>query len=266
MGMLECMNRPPHTREYRYYDFVMAAYVCILLCSNLIGPAKETSIQIPLFNSLYRWCSTWSICTGPATGATHGTITITFLSGVLFFPISYIFGDILTEVYGYGRDRRVVWAGFGALIFASIMAAVVVHLPPSDSSLANQAAVEAIFGNTPRIVLASITAFLCGTFVNSYVLAKMKIWTRGRWLWTRIVGSTLCGELVDSVIFYFVAFYGRMPGAHLVAIMFTQYALKSGWEIVAAPLTYRVVAFLKRAENEDYYDIHTNFTPFSLKA
>ncbi len=266
MGMLECMNRPPHTREYRYYDFVMAAYVCILLCSNLIGPAKETSIQIPLFNSLYRWCSTWPICTGPATGATHGTITITFLAGVLFFPISYIFGDILTEVYGYGRDRRVVWAGFGALIFASIMAAVVVHLPPSESSLANQAAVEAIFGNTPRIVLASITAFLCGTFVNSYVLAKMKIWTRGRWLWTRIVGSTLCGELVDSVIFYFLAFYGRMPGAHLVVIMFTQYALKSGWEILAAPLTYRVVAFLKRAENEDYYDIDTDFTPFSLKA
>jgi uncharacterized integral membrane protein (TIGR00697 family) len=146
------------------------------------------------------------------------------------------------------------------------MAAVVVHLPPSESSRANQAAVEAIFGNTPRIVVASISAFLCGTFVNSYVLAKMKIWTRGRWLWTRIVGSTVCGELVDSMIFYFVAFYGRMPGNHLVAIMFTQYALKSGWEIVAAPLTYRVVAFLKRAENEDYYDIDTNFTPFSLKA
>jgi uncharacterized integral membrane protein (TIGR00697 family) len=240
--MLECMNRPPPTREYRYYDFVMAAYVCILLCSNLIGPAKETSIHVPFFG------------------------TVTFLAGVLFFPISYIFGDILTEVYGYGRDRRVVWAGFGALIFASIMAAVVVHLPPSASSLASQAAVEAIFGNTPRIVLASISAFLCGTFVNSYVLAKMKIWTRGRWLWTRIVGSTLCGELVDSMIFYFVAFYGRMPGAHLVAIMFTQYALKSAWEIVAAPLTYRVVAFLKRAENEDYYDVDTNFTPFSLKA
>jgi queuosine precursor transporter len=240
--MLERMNRPPQTREYRYYDFVMAAYVCILLCSNLIGPAKETSIQVPFFG------------------------TVTFLAGVLFFPISYIFGDILTEVYGYGRDRRVVWAGFGALAFASIMAAVVVHLPPSESSLTNQAAVEAVFGNTPRIVLASITAFLCGTFVNSYVLAKMKIWTRGRWLWTRIVGSTLCGELVDSMIFYFVAFYGRMPGAHLVTIMFTQYALKSGWEILATPLTYRVVAFLKKAENEDYYDIDTDFTPFSLKA
>ena len=181
------MNAPPQSRQYRYYDFVMAAYVCILLCSNLIGPAKETSIEVPIFG------------------------TVTFLAGVLFFPISYIFGDILTEVYGYGRDRRVVWAGFGALAFASLMAAMVVHLPPSAASRATQASVEAVFGNTPRIVVASITAFWCGTFVNSYVLAKMKIWTRGRWLWTRIVGSTVCGELVDSVIFYFVAFYGRPP-------------------------------------------------------
>jgi queuosine precursor transporter len=236
------MNASRQPRQYRYYDFVMAAYVCVLLCSNLIGPAKETSIEVPIFG------------------------TVTFLAGVLFFPISYIFGDILTEVYGYGRDRRVVWAGFGALAFASIMSAVVVHLPPSATSLAGQAAVEAVFGNTPRIVVASITAFLCGTFVNSYVLAKMKIRTQGRWLWTRIVGSTLCGELVDSVIFYFVAFYGRMPQSHLIAVMFTQYVLKSGWEIAATPLTYRVVSFLKKAENEDYYDIDTNFTPFSLKA
>jgi hypothetical protein len=231
----------PEHRQFRYYDFVMAAYVCVLLCSNLIGPAKETSFHLPIVG------------------------TVTFLAGVLFFPISYIFGDILTEVYGYARDRRVVWAGFGALAFASVMAAVVVHLPPSESSRAAQPAVEAVFGNTPRIVVASITAFLCGTFVNSYVLAKMKIWTRGRWLWTRIVGSTLCGELVDSVIFYFAAFYGRLPEAHLVALMLTQYVLKSGWEIFAAPLTYRVVAFLKRVEQEDYYDVGTNFTPFSLK-
>ena len=145
------------------------------------------------------------------------------------------------------------------------MAAVVVHLPPSTASRDNQAAVEAIFGNTPRIIVASILAFSCGSFVNSYVLAKMKIWTKGRWLWSRIIGSTLCGEMVDSAIFYFVAFYGRMPIAHLVAIMFTQYLLKSGWEIVATPLTYRVVAFLKKAEQEDYYDVGTNFTPFSLK-
>jgi queuosine precursor transporter len=229
-------------RQYRYYDFVMAAYVCVLLCSNLIGPAKETSIEVPIVG------------------------TVTFLAGVLFFPISYIFGDILTEVYGYGRDRRVVWAGFAALAFASVMAAVVVHLPPSAASRASQGAVETIFGNTPRIVVASITAFLCGTFVNSYVLAKMKIRTQGRWLWTRIVGSTLCGELVDSVIFYFVAFYGRMPQSELVPLMFTQYALKSGWEVLATPITYRVVSFLKKAENEDYYDTDTNFTPFSLKA
>ena len=215
--------------------------MCVLLCSNLIGPAKETSFHLPVIG------------------------TVTFLAGVLFFPISYIFGDILTEVYGYARDRRVVWAGFGALAFASVMAAVIVHLPPSESSRATQPAVEAIFGNTPRIVAASTIAFLSGTFVNSYVLAKMKIWTRGRWLWTRIVGSTLCGEFVDSLIFYFVAFYGRMPGGHLVEIMFTQYVLKSGWEIVATPLTYRVVAFLKKAEQEDYYDIGTNFTPFSLR-
>src|ERR1035438_2744054 len=199
------MVRISEHRQYRYYDFVMAAYVFALLGSNLIGPAKETSIQVPVLG------------------------TVTFLAGVLFFPISYIFGDILTEVYGYGRDRRVVWAGFAALAFASLMAAMVVHLPPSESSRANQAAVETIFGNTPRIVVASTLAFLCGTFVNSYVLAKMKIWTRGRWLWTRIIGSTLCGELVDSVIFYFVAFYGRMPQVELIALMFTQYALKSAW-------------------------------------
>jgi uncharacterized integral membrane protein (TIGR00697 family) len=191
---------------------------------------------------------------------------VTFLAGVLFFPISYIFGDILTEVYGYARDRRVVWAGFGALAFASLMATVVVHLPPSTAGRANQAALVTIFGNTPRIVAASIVAFLCGTFVNSYVLAKMKIWTRGRWLWTRLVGSTLCGELVDSALFYTIAFYGRMPWPHLQGLLFTQYFLKSGWEILVAPMTYRVVAFLKRAENEDYYDIGTDFTPFSLEA
>ncbi|MFI4890368.1 MAG: queuosine precursor transporter [Steroidobacterales bacterium] len=236
------MSQNHPAREYRYYDFVMAAYVCILLCSNLIGPAKEASVHVPVIG------------------------TVTFLAGVLFFPISYLFGDILTEVYGYARDRRVVWAGFAALGFAAVMSAVIVHLPPSDAGRANQPALEAIFGNTPRIVVASILAFLCGTFVNSYVLAKMKIWTRGRWLWTRLVGSTLCGELVDSLLFYTLAFYGRWELPHLIAVLWTQYLLKSGWEILAAPLTYRIVAFLKRAEHEDYYDIGTNFTPFSLQA
>src|ERR1700676_5490518 len=195
---LVAVTAPRQSRQYRYYDFVMAAYVCVLLCSNLIGPAKETSIEVPIFG------------------------TVTFLAGVLFFPISYIFGDILTEVYGYGRDRRVVWAGFAALAFASVMAAVVVYLPASASSRATQAAGAGVFCNTPRIVVASIPPFLCGTFVNSYVLAKMKIWTSGRWLWTRIVGSTVCGELVDSALFYTVAFYGLWTTAELMQVMLTQ--------------------------------------------
>jgi uncharacterized integral membrane protein (TIGR00697 family) len=229
------------SRQYRYYDFVMAAYVCVLLCSNLIGPAKVSAVHVPFVG------------------------TVTFMAGVLFFPISYIFGDILTEVYGYARDRRVVWAGFAALGFASFMAAVVVHLPPADFWRDKQPAVEAIFGNTPRIIAASVLAFLCGTFVNSYVLAKMKIMTSGRWLWSRIIGSTLCGELVDSILFYNIAFYGLWPNEQLVDALFTQYFLKSGWEIVMTPVTYRIVGFLKRAEQEDYYDRDTNFTPFSLK-
>ena len=229
------------TRNFKYYDFFMAAYVCILLCSNLIGPAKVSTVHLPIVGS------------------------VTFLAGVLFFPISYVFGDILTEVYGYARDRRVVWAGFGALLFASTMAAVIVALPPADWWASKQPAVETIFGNTPRIIAASITAFWCGSFVNSYVIAKMKIWTQGRWLWTRTIGSTLCGELVDSGIFYFVAFYGLWKPEQLLQVTLTQYVLKSGWEIVATPLTYKVVNFLKRAEREDFYDTKTNFTPFSLK-
>lgn len=229
-------------KTYRYYDLILGAYVCVLLCANLIGPAKVSTVQVPLI--------------GP----------LTFMAGVLFFPISYLFGDILTEVYGYARDRRVVWAGFAALVFAAVMAFVIVRLPPADFWRDRQAAVETIFGNTPRIICASIIAFWCGSFVNSYVLAKMKLWTSGRWLWTRIIGSTLCGELVDSALFYTIAFAGLWPTEQLLAVTTTQYLLKSGWEILATPVTYRVVAFLKRAEQEDYYDRHTNFTPFSLKA
>jgi uncharacterized integral membrane protein (TIGR00697 family) len=224
-------------KNFKYYDLILGAYVCVLLCANLIGPAKVSTVHVPLIGS------------------------VTFLAGVLFFPISYLFGDILTEVYGYARDRRVVWSGFGALVFAALMATVIVHLPPRDKN----SAVEAIFGNTPRIVAASIIAFWCGSFVNSYVLAKMKLWTRGRWLWTRTVGSTVCGELIDSALFYSIAFAGLWSTDKLLAIMMTQYVLKSGWEIVATPLTYKIVAFLKAAEHEDYYDRTTRFTPFSLQ-
>jgi uncharacterized integral membrane protein (TIGR00697 family) len=225
------------TKSFKYYDLILGAYVCVLLCANLIGPAKVSTVQLPLIGS------------------------VTFLAGVLFFPISYLFGDILTEVYGYARDRRVVWSGFAALVFAALMATVIVHLPPRDKN----SAVEAIFGNTPRIVAASIIAFWCGSFVNSYVLAKMKLWTRGRWLWTRTVGSTICGELIDSALFYSIAFAGLWSTDKLLAIMLTQYVLKSGWEIVATPLTYKIVGFLKRAEHEDYYDRDTRFTPFTLE-
>ncbi len=229
-------------KTYRYYDLILGAYVCVLLCANLIGAAKVSVVTLP-------WL-------GPRT----------YMAGVLFFPISYLFGDILTEVYGYARDRRVVWSGFGALAFAALMSAVVVHLPPADFWVSRQGAVEQMFGNTPRIIGASIIAFWCGSFVNSYVLAKMKIWTSGRWLWTRLIGSTVCGELVDTGLFYSIAFGGLWKNSDLIQVALDQYVLKSLWEVIAVPVTYRVVAFLKRAEQEDYYDRHTNFTPFSLKA
>ncbi len=187
-----CYDRVRRVKSYRYYDLILGAYVCVVLCANLIGAAKVATVQVPLF--------------GP----------VTFMAGVLFFPISYFFGDVLTEVYGYARDRRVVWSGFAALGFASLMSVVIVHLPPAEFWRTRQAAVEEMFGNTPRIACGSMVAFWCGSFVNSYVLAKMKIWTRGRWLWTRTIGSTLCGELVDSALFYTIAFGGLWPTAELL--------------------------------------------------
>jgi len=230
-------------RSYRYYDLVMAAFVAVLLCSNFIGAAKQTTVELPVL------------------GAT------TFGAGVLFFPISYIFGDILTEVYGYGRDRRVVWAGFGALAFASFMAWVVIRLPPAGSEFMKsyQPSLEAVFGNSWRIALGSMIAFWAGSFSNSYVLAKMKIWTAGRWLWTRTIGSTLVGELVDSLLFYAIAFYGIWAAADVLQIAINQYVLKTLWEVVMTPVTYRVVGFLKRAESEDYFDRGTDFNPFRVR-
>lgn len=229
-------------RQYKYYDFVMAAFVCVLLCSNLIGAGKAAQVTLPLL--------------GP----------VTFSAGVLFFPISYIFGDILTEVYGYGRDRRVVWAGFAALAFASFMAFVVVSLPAADSAYARQYQehLVGVFGDTPRIALGSMMAFWCGSFSNSFVLAKMKLLTAGRWLWSRTIGSTLVGELVDSSLFYVIAFYGTWPNEQILAVALAQYAFKTSWESLMTPVTYRIVGFLKRAEQEDYFDRRTNFNPFRL--
>lgn len=223
-------------RTYKYYDFVMAAFVTVLLCANLIGASKVATL-----------------------------FGFTFGAGVLFFPISYIFGDVLTEVYGYARSRRVVWAGFGALVFASLMSLVILAFPPAPT-WEHQEAFETVFGNTWRIALASMFAYLCGEFCNSFVLAKMKIRTGGRFLWMRTIGSTIVGEAVDSLIFYPLAFAGVWPKQQVIAVMMSNYALKVGWEVVNTPITYRVVNFLKRAESEDYYDRGTNFTPFSLKA
>ena len=235
--------RTPPVRGYRYYDLVMAAFVAVYLCSNLIGPAKAAQLTLPLI--------------GP----------VTFGAGALFFPISYIFGDILTEVYGYARARKVIWAGFAAMAFASLMAWVVVALPPAPE-WQNQPAYEIAFGSTWRIVLASLTAFFCGEFVNSYILARMKVMTRGRWLWTRTIGSTVVGEGVDSLLFYPLAFYGSglIPDEILWKVMLSQFVAKVMVEVLFTPLTYKIVAALKRAEHEDYYDFDTDFTPFSLKA
>ena len=226
-------------RTYKYYEFVMAAFVTVLICSNLIGPAKIVQFD-------------W--------------LPFAFGAGVLFFPVSYVFGDILTEVYGYARARRVIWAGFGGLLFASVMAYVVVALPPAPF-WENQKAYEVAFGSTWRIALASMAAYFCGEFANSYVLAKMKIVTAGRWLWTRTIGSTIVGEAVDSALFYPLAFYnsGLIPDEKLPAIMLAQFGLKVAVEVIFTPITYKVVSALKHSEQEDFYDRQTNFNPFSLK-
>src|SRR5688572_2999763 len=211
------MSQSPR-RVYKYYDLVMALFVTILLCSNVIGAAKVATV--------------WGF---------------TFGAGVLFFPISYIFNDVLTEVYGYARARKVVWAGFGAIIFASFMSWVVVALPPA-MGWNDQGAYEAVFGQTPRIVLASLTAFFVGEFANSYVLAKMKVKTNGRHLWARTIGSTIIGEGVDSLVFYPVAFLGVWEPQLLWTVMISNYLIKVGWEAVITPVTYKVVGFLKKAE------------------
>jgi queuosine precursor transporter len=228
-------------RSYRYFDIVMVAFVVVLVCSNLIGPAKAATLSLPLI--------------GP----------VVFGAGVLFFPISYIFGDILTEVYGYAQARRVIWTGFAALIFAAVMAAVIVALPPAPT-WPNQQVYEIAFGNTWRIAAASMFAYFCGEFVNSYVLARMKVASAGRNMSLRFVASTVAGEAVDSSLFYPLAFYnsGIMPNSLVVTLMISQFVTKTLVEVAFLPLTTRIVAKLKRAENEDYFDRDTDFNPFKM--
>ncbi len=188
----------------------------------------------------------------------------TFDGGTLLFPLSYIFGDILTEVYGYKKSRRVIWLGFISIFIMSLIFIIIGKLPAA-SGWNNQAAYDTILGLTPRIVLASLIAYFCGEFSNSFILAKMKIWTKGKYLWTRTIGSTIVGELVDSFIFIIIAFFGFLPNSLLLTLIISNYIFKTGVEILFTPLTYKVVRFLKKAEKEDYYDLKTNFNPFSLK-
>jgi uncharacterized integral membrane protein (TIGR00697 family) len=228
-------------KQYKYFDFIMAAFVCVLVCSNLIGPAKVTQIDAPLLG------------------------TLTFGAGVLFFPISFIFGDILTEVYGYAASRRVIWAGFAGLAFASLMAWMIVALPPAPY-WHNQDAYEVAFGSTWRISLAGLIAFAAGGFVNSFVMAKMKTVSAGRRLWQRTITSTIFGEVVDTVLFVPLAFWntGIIPNDKIPLIIGAQIIAKIAVEVAFTPVVYKTVAFLKRAENEDYYDKNTDFNPFKI--
>ncbi len=239
--------RQARPSPYRYYDLILGGFVAVLLLSNLVAAPKLMQ------------AGPWTI------GA-----------GVLCFPLSYLFGDVLTEVYGYARARRVVWVGFGALVFTAIVTQGVLALPPAPSwtfrtefnsepvLLSRQVAWEQVFGGTWRVVAASIAGFFAGEFLNSYTLARLKVLTRGRWLAARTIGSTVVGEAADSLLFYPLAFLGTWPTGRVVEVMATNYLLKVGWEVLATPLTYRLVGFLKQAEGVDHFDDRTNFTPFTL--
>ena len=226
-------------RQFRYYDFVMAAFVAILLLSNIIGAAKPAALTL------------------------NGEQWI-FGAGILFFPLGYVIGDVLTEVYGYARARRVIWVGFAALLFMAFMSWVVVALPPAPG-WPGQAAYESVFGQVWRIVFASITAFWAGEFINSYVMARMKIWTGGKHLWSRTIGSTVVGQGIDSIIFYPLAVGGIWSNEQVFSVMITNWLLKVGWEVVLTPVTYGVVGWLKRKEGVDIFDEGTNFSPFKTK-
>jgi hypothetical protein len=223
-------GRPP---TFRYFDVVMAAFVAILLLSNVIGAAKLSTVA-----------------------------GFTFGAGILFFPLSYVIGDVLTEVYGYERARRCIWVGFVAMLFMALMSWVVVAMPPA-ASWSGQTAYESVFGQVPRIVLASIVAFWAGEFVNAFVLARMKVWTAGKALWSRTIGSTFVGQAVDSAIFYPVAFLGIWKTSDVLLVMVTNWGLKVAWEVLLTPVTYLVVGKLKRAEGVDIYDTATDFSPFA---
>lgn len=222
-------------KPYRYLDLITALFGVVLVVSNI---ASTKVVQL-----------------GP----------LTFDGGTLLFPLAYIFGDVLTEVYGYKRSRRVIWSGFFLLLLATLTFAAVNALPsPSDAASQNSAqAFAALLGLVPRIVAASLVAFWVGEFVNSYILAKLKVRTQGRWLWLRTISSTLVGQALDTALFLLIAFYGVWDNALLWTVFVSNYIFKVGIEVLLTPATYALVGFLKRSEGEDVYDRQTNFNPFS---
>lgn len=241
------MQKSPSQPNYRYYDLVMAVFVTVLLVSNLLSSAKIVDIGL----------------------GSIGSLAFIFDAGTIVFPISYIFGDVLTEVYGYKRSRRVIWTGFGA---SALMACCVwlVGLLPGEAywkDSTGQTAYDAILGGIPTLIVASLAAYLAGEFLNSFVLAKLKVATEGRFLWARTISSTLVGQGADSTIFIAIATLLRAPGfvpEIMLSLIATNYILKVGIEVLMTPLTYQVVNALKRAENEDYYDRDTDFNPFKM--
>jgi queuosine precursor transporter len=238
------MQTPHPLRAYRYYEFVMGLFITVLLLSNLLSSAKLVDMGISL-----------------------GPLGLAFDAGTLVFPISYIFGDILTEVYGYKRSRRVIWMGFLATILMALFVWLAGVLPPLQDweESVGQSAYDAILGGISGLVVASVIAYWVGEFSNSYVLAKMKIATKGRWVWTRTIGSTLVGQGVDTVTFFTIATaLGVFPPFLFVTLIVTNYILKVGIEVIFTPVTLQIIAFLKRAEQEDYYDHDTQFSPFRL--
>ena len=235
-------------RPYRYYDLIMALFVAVLLTSNIASSAKIVAWGVAL----------------PVLG-----LPLAFDAGTLLFPISYIFGDVLTEVYGYAASRRVIWVGFAMAALMGVTLWLVARLPREATwqQATGQAAYDAVLGGVSKggILVASILAYFCGEFTNSFILAKMKIRTQGRYLWTRTIGSTLVGQAVDSVVFTVVACaFGVFPWSIAFSIIVANYIFKVSIEIIFTPVTYRVISWLKLAEHEDYFDTHTDFNPFRV--
>jgi len=237
----------PSDRPYRFLDLISSAFVTILIVSNVASSAKIVDWGISIFG-----------------------LPLAFDAGTILFPVSYIFGDVLTEVYGYRRSRRAIWTGFACLAVSALVLWLVRIMPAEAGwqEAVGQAAYVKVLGgmSSGGIVLASLAAYFCGAFTNSFVLAKMKILTQGRWLWMRTIGSTLAGEAVDTAAFVLIAtLTGVFSWDIFATLVLTNYLFKVGIEALMTPVTYRIVRFLKRAENEDYYDRGTNFNPFSLE-